>query len=87
MYFPCQKYTTSIQVDNYNVVFSSCLSLALISLLCYRYGGRHLLGTGVLCTAVFTLLTPVVAEWNVYLLIVTRIIEGLGEVSFLIFLN
>jgi len=49
--------------------------------MCCRYGGKKLFGVGILCTAVFTLVTPIAAEWSVYVLIVTRILEGLGEVS------
>ena len=42
-------------------------------------GGKWLMGVGVLVTAVFTLLTPLAANTNIYLLYVVRIIEGLGE--------
>ena len=42
-------------------------------------GGKWLMGVGVLITAVFTLLTPVAASTNIYLLYTVRIIEGLGE--------
>ena len=45
-----------------------------------QYGGKKLFGFGVLCTAVFTLVTPIAAKISVYLLIATRILEGLGEV-------
>ena len=37
------------------------------------------MGVGVLVTAVFTLLTPLAANTNIYFLYVVRIIEGLGE--------
>ena len=37
------------------------------------------MGLGVLVTAVFTLLTPLAANTNLYLLYAVRIIEGLGE--------
>lgn len=37
------------------------------------------MGLGVLVTAVFTLLTPLAANTNLYLLYTVRIIEGLGE--------
>ena len=42
-------------------------------------GGKWLMGVGVLITAVFTLLTPLAAVANIYLLYTVRIIEGLGE--------
>ena len=42
-------------------------------------GGKWLMGVGVLITAVFTLLTPLAASTNIYLLYTVRIIEGLGE--------
>lgn len=45
-----------------------------------RYGGKKLLGFGVLSTAVFTLLTPLAAHLGVGALVTTRILEGLGEV-------
>ena len=45
-----------------------------------QYGGKKLFGFGVLCTAVFTLVTPIAARVHVYLLVATRILEGLGEV-------
>lgn len=46
-----------------------------------RYGGKWLFGLGVLCTAVFTLLTPLAAKLGVPVLVATRILEGLGEVN------
>ena len=42
-------------------------------------GGKWLMGVGVLVTAVFTLLTPLAANTNLYLLYAVRVIEGLGE--------
>ena len=42
-------------------------------------GGKWLMGVGVLVTALFTLLTPLAANTNIYFLYVVRIIEGLGE--------
>ena len=48
-----------------------------------QYGGKKLFGFGVLCTALLTLVTPIAARINrnnVYLLVATRILEGLGEV-------
>lgn len=44
-----------------------------------RLGGSRVYGIGVLVTAIFTLLTPPLANVSVYLLVVVRIIEGLFE--------
>lgn len=52
-------------------------------ILAEKFGGKHSLGLGILGTAVFTLLTPVVVkQWNAEGLIAIRVIEGLGEVIF-----
>ena len=42
-------------------------------------GGKWLFGSGVLVTAILTLLTPLAASTSVYLLYAVRIIEGLAE--------
>ncbi|XP_069742030.1 sialin isoform X2 [Narcine bancroftii] len=44
-----------------------------------KFGGKLLLGFGILGTSVFTLLTPPAAALGPYCVIVLRIIEGLGE--------
>ncbi|KAG7280336.1 hypothetical protein CRUP_026877, partial [Coryphaenoides rupestris] len=44
-----------------------------------RYGAKWLLGLGILCTTVFTLLTPVAADMGAGYLIAVRILEGIGE--------
>ncbi|XP_057596023.1 sialin [Hippopotamus amphibius kiboko] len=44
-----------------------------------RSGGRLLLGFGILGTAVFTLFTPLAADFGVGALVVLRALEGLGE--------
>ncbi|XP_054836407.1 sialin isoform X1 [Eublepharis macularius] len=44
-----------------------------------RVGGKLLMGFGVLCTAVFTLFTPLAADLGVGYLIAVRALEGLGE--------
>jgi MFS family permease len=43
-----------------------------------RFGGKWVFGIGVLCTAVLTLITPLVAD-NLPLFIVLRVLEGFGE--------
>ncbi|CAK8673452.1 unnamed protein product [Clavelina lepadiformis] len=44
-----------------------------------KFGGKLLLGGGVLCTSLLTLLTPIAARTSFALLIVVRILEGIGE--------
>ena len=44
-----------------------------------RIGGKILFGVGILVDAAMSLLTPVAARCSVYLLIATRVIEGMGE--------
>ncbi|XP_022105784.1 sialin-like [Acanthaster planci] len=44
-----------------------------------HYGAKKLFGLGILCTAVFTLVTPVAARAGFQWLIALRILEGLGE--------
>lgn len=43
------------------------------------FGGKLIYGLGVFITALFTLLTPVAARINYWLLLVVRILEGVGE--------
>lgn len=42
-------------------------------------GGKRIYGYGVLVTAIFTMLTPVAARWNLPFLVLVRILEGMGE--------
>lgn len=42
-------------------------------------GGKRIYGYGVLITALFTLLTPLAAYWDLPLLVLVRILEGMGE--------
>lgn len=42
-------------------------------------GGKLVYGIGVLVTAIFTLLTPFAANWNLPALVIVRILEGMGE--------
>lgn len=44
-----------------------------------RFGGKYLFGFGVLCTSVLTMFTPLAARHSVGMLILVRILEGLGE--------
>lgn len=42
-------------------------------------GGKLIYGYGVLITAIFTLLTPIAAYWDLPFLILVRVLEGMGE--------
>lgn len=49
-----------------------------------KYGGKYVLGLGILCTSVFTFITPFViyaTDGNWIWVVIVRVIEGLGEVS------
>ena len=46
------------------------------------FGARKLLGYGILSTSIFTLLTPVAARASDSMLIISRVLMGLGEVGF-----
>ena len=50
--------------------------------LAVRVGAKYLFGFGVLCTSVLTMFTPAAAHHSVGMLLLVRILEGLGEVSF-----
>ncbi|XP_053950346.1 sialin isoform X2 [Anastrepha ludens] len=42
-------------------------------------GGKLIYGYGVLITAIFTLLTPIAAYWDLPMLVLVRVLEGMGE--------
>ncbi|XP_055943182.1 sialin-like [Argiope bruennichi] len=44
-----------------------------------RFGGKWLVGLGIFCTSVLTMLTPVAARWDIKALIALRVFEGLCE--------
>ena len=48
-----------------------------------KYSGKNLFGFGILMTSLLTLVTPIAARYNVYLLTSLRMAEGLFEVSIL----
>ncbi len=50
-------------------------------LLAERYGGKRVMGYGILVTSVFTLLTPIAARTHYYALIFVRFVEGTVRVS------
>lgn len=48
-----------------------------------RYGGKYVLGLGILSTSVFTCITPLIiyaTEGNWLWVVIVRLLEGLGEV-------
>lgn len=45
-----------------------------------KFGGKWPLGLGLLLTAIFAILTPIMARTHTALLVTARIIQGLGEV-------
>lgn len=47
-----------------------------------RFGAKYLFGCGVLLTSVMTMFTPAAAHHSVEMLILVRVVEGLGEVKF-----
>lgn len=56
-------------------------------ILATKYGGKWTLGLGLFITAIFAILTPVLARTHVHLLIMARVIQGLGEVRAMFFLS
>lgn len=46
-----------------------------------KYGAKWILGFGILCTVIFTLVTPVAADLGAGYLIAVRVLEGIGEVN------
>jgi len=43
------------------------------------FGGKHLFGFGILCTAILTIVSPFAARVSPYLFIAVRVLEGVGE--------
>ena len=50
-------------------------------ILAERFGGKWVFGLGCLGTTLLTLVTPIAAYQSLTLLIVVRVLEGLGEVG------
>ena len=46
-----------------------------------RFGGKHVYGVGIVMTSVLTLLTPLAAEFSVWMVVAVRVLEGLFEVG------
>lgn len=51
-----------------------------------KFGGKIIFGISIATTSTLTLLTPLCASLNVYLLLAVRILEGISEVTFANFL-
>ncbi len=45
-----------------------------------RYGGKWVLGSGVLACGALTLLTPLAAKLNIWAVIILRALEGLSSI-------
>lgn len=57
------------------------LSHFLGGILSDKYGGKYVLGIGVLCSSAFTMLVPVAAKAGYGWLLAVRVLTGLGDVS------
>ncbi|XP_065213447.1 sialin-like [Planococcus citri] len=49
------------------------------SSLSQKFGGKYTFGLGILCTASFTVLTPLVVDNDPMILMIIRFVEGIGE--------
>ena len=49
--------------------------------LCDKFGGKHILGLGLLISIIANMLIPVCARINPYIVIGLRVIIGMGSVS------
>lgn len=56
-------------------------------LLAEKYGGKYVLATGMMLSAVCTLLTPPIARMGATYLVIARFFIGLGQVGGLVLLN
>ena len=52
-----------------------------------KYGGKWVLGFGVLWGSILTLLTPIAATYSPYLLVVLRLLIGLGQVRKFLYMD
>jgi MFS family permease len=50
-----------------------------------RYGGKHVIGTGLIVGSVATMLIPEAVRLNWYLMIVLRVLVGMASVNMFIF--
>ena len=52
-----------------------------------RFSGKHVFGLGVVLTSALTLLTPVAATTSIWLLVALRVLEGICEVQWWVFMS
>ena len=52
-----------------------------------RFGGKHVFGIGVLVTSVLTLITPQMADINIWALVTVRVVIGFFEVRVMLIVN
>lgn len=77
--FPWNRQTQGVILGSF--FYGYILTQILGGWLACRYGGKRLFVSGVFVTAVMTLVTPALARMHLYLLIISRVIEGLFEVN------
>ena len=46
-----------------------------------KFGGKYVFGVGVLVTSLLTLITPLMAYFNLWALVACRVVTGFFEVS------
>ena len=52
------------------------------SILGNKFGAKYVFGIGLLVTSVLSLLTPIIARTNLYLLIAVRALSGFSQANF-----
>ena len=76
------EWTRSFQGHVLSSVFYGYLSTMMLGgWLAGRYGGKHVIGAGLIVSSIATLLIPAAVRINQYLIIVLRIIVGMSSVS------
>lgn len=82
MYFEWSEATQGLLLSSF--YYGYVLTHIPGGMLAEKYGGKWVLGLGLLSTTICTLVTPVVVKaGGAPALFVLRVIEGLGEVSIL----
>ena len=62
-----------------SVYIGYVISMSIGGFLADKYGGKNVLGYGLLLWSLFTVLTPVFANHGFFFLILIRVLMGLGE--------
>ncbi|XP_026470914.1 sialin-like [Ctenocephalides felis] len=75
--FDWDKQTTGILLSAF--FYGYIISQLPAGWLAIKFGGHRVFAIGILVTAIFTLVTPAIAKYNIYLLIAVRILEGIFE--------